>query len=399
MLAFPCRCGHRFELPDNQAGGFIQCPDCGLLNDIPLLSEVDSLLDDGTYEIDAGPIRESPTRMQELQRAFGADRTDGDGQEIDLREPVRRDHARRVEPLDRVAPKYDPVTGELVRPIEIETTERFQRTEPLPTSGIGQPLGYARGKAISHTSPFRILLEAFSPVNVVAMTFVLLAHFAANIVGFAPFFGLVAFIILFCGIIGHYGKIIEAMGPEENDEFPRMFGNVSFGDDIFRPFGQMLLALLLTYGMAILLTNLLSRLAPDLSTLIWFVLFWGATLIFPATALTVMTSGSLHNLRPDRVIQVALLSGMPYLMATIFWVLGMAAYVWRWMSPMAIPASVRQTAPWLDHIPDVGLRFGLLLGAIYCMHIFSWELGLAYRSNHHRFPWVLQRYIPTRRDP
>ena len=34
MINFPCTCNHRFSLPDDQAGGLIQCPQCGRLNDI-----------------------------------------------------------------------------------------------------------------------------------------------------------------------------------------------------------------------------------------------------------------------------------------------------------------------------------------------------------------------------
>jgi hypothetical protein len=28
------------------------------------------------------------------------------------------------------------------------------------------------------------------------------------------------------------------------------------------------------------------------------------------------------------------------------------------------------------------------------MHFFSWQLGLLYRHNHEKFPWVLQRFVP-----
>ena len=44
MISFACRCKHRFSLPDDQAGGIIQCPDCGRLNDVPTLDDLDEPL-------------------------------------------------------------------------------------------------------------------------------------------------------------------------------------------------------------------------------------------------------------------------------------------------------------------------------------------------------------------
>ena len=43
MIRFPCRCGHQFEVSDDQAGGMIQCPKCHLLRDIPTLSDLPGL--------------------------------------------------------------------------------------------------------------------------------------------------------------------------------------------------------------------------------------------------------------------------------------------------------------------------------------------------------------------
>ena len=49
MITFPCKCGYSFEVPQDMAGGLIQCPTCGLLADVPLLSDLPTLNQDGTF--------------------------------------------------------------------------------------------------------------------------------------------------------------------------------------------------------------------------------------------------------------------------------------------------------------------------------------------------------------
>jgi hypothetical protein len=49
--------------------------------------------------------------------------------------------------------------------------------------------------------------------------------------------------------------------------------------------------------------------------------------------------------------------------------------------------------------PMFGIAIGspaLLLG-IYLFHFACWHLGLLYRANHERFPWILQRHVQSRR--
>jgi hypothetical protein len=74
-----------FEVADAEAGGVVQCPKCGLLNDIPTLSDLDAITDDGTYKLDANPRQAELDRLAKLQRAFAKERTDEEGEDIDLR--------------------------------------------------------------------------------------------------------------------------------------------------------------------------------------------------------------------------------------------------------------------------------------------------------------------------
>src|SRR4051812_15624717 len=88
MIKFPCHCSHTFVLDDDKAGGVIQCPKCGRLNDIPTLSDLEHIAADGTYDI-TDPIGETEEhRLQNLRRAFGTGTTDDRGNEIDLRPSI-----------------------------------------------------------------------------------------------------------------------------------------------------------------------------------------------------------------------------------------------------------------------------------------------------------------------
>jgi hypothetical protein len=41
--------------------------------------------------------------------------------------------------------------------------------------------------------------------------------------------------------------------------------------------------------------------------------------------------------------------------------------------------------------------FGLLLAAIFVVHVFCWHLGLMYRAHQPEFPWILQHHIRTKK--
>ena len=131
MIRFHCTCQHLFETADDLAGGLVQCPKCGKLNDIPTLSDLAVIAEDGTYRIGIEEIDADAEarRLAELERAFARTRVDEYGAEIDLRptmQDIRKAGADEVplELKDEVrpgAPKYDPITGELIRPMDVRT--------------------------------------------------------------------------------------------------------------------------------------------------------------------------------------------------------------------------------------------------------------------------------------
>src|SRR5438874_11980767 len=84
-IQFPCHCCFRFVVGAERAGSTIQCPKCGLLCDIPTLSEVDNLSDDGTLLLRPAVIKPDLNRAAVVDRHFGKGSVDRHGKEIDLR--------------------------------------------------------------------------------------------------------------------------------------------------------------------------------------------------------------------------------------------------------------------------------------------------------------------------
>src|SRR5437868_1043979 len=127
MIRFPCHCKTVLQVPDDEAGGVIQCTKCGRLNDIPTLSDLQSITEDGTYKIETPQDKAELDRLAQLQRSFAKQRVDDAGEDIDLRMSIDDmiESGRNIAPVSQreelrpSAPKYDPVTGELVRAIDI----------------------------------------------------------------------------------------------------------------------------------------------------------------------------------------------------------------------------------------------------------------------------------------
>src|SRR5690348_1613708 len=127
MIEFNCFCKYHFSLPDDQAGGSFQCPQCGKLVDVPTLDDLSKLNPDGTYTLGAFELAPEPDRVERAAKAFTRQRTGHDGEEIDLRLTlddvlkIGDDKSAESKNEAEARPKYDPLTGELVRPLELKT--------------------------------------------------------------------------------------------------------------------------------------------------------------------------------------------------------------------------------------------------------------------------------------
>src|SRR5205814_10677166 len=84
------------------------------------------------------------------------------------------------------APKYDPVSGELIAPMDVKN--EGQAIDPNSIPLASPALAYASGSTAKHISARRILLELFQPINALVMFFVLIAYVVAAFLAFPAMF-------------------------------------------------------------------------------------------------------------------------------------------------------------------------------------------------------------------
>lgn len=408
MIEFTCRCGNLISAASELAGGLVQCPQCKRLNDVPLPSDLANLDDKGIYKLDTPPPRPSdnPQRVAELTTLFTRDRFDTSGAPIDLRsDRTGRDGPVPVEslgPLDNAPPKYDPVTGELIRDIDVKPD--------TPASKLALPV--AKKVQIAPTridgidipkdgEEWLIPARLLQPVNILVMGIIVIAHiFAAGMMlAIAAFYWILVpfWFILHLLFLAHYGNVIDETGPDSKTDLPTPLRNVDWHDDTFGPFAKVLSALLISYGPGFLLLLNAGKVPPQLLLPLSGVLTIIGTLLFPALLLTTTTSGSLLNLRPDRVFGVIYVIGVQYGMLVPIWIgaslfLGFGIIGTNMLAAVSV-ADVGPAPRWMS-APVV---IGALVAGTFLMHLFCCYLGLLYRKHHAAFPWVYQRFTGQRK--
>src|SRR5450432_256287 len=254
MIKFPCHCGHQFSVSEELAGSVIQCPDCRRLNDVPLLSDLQSIDEQGIYKLDASPVtKDDPNRVQELKHVFTRERFDELGQAIDLRHTPKQQEAITPPTIDPGAPKYDPVTGELIKPIEFKPDPA---AKVLPIARRRRRMRYYEGDdAPSPLEVFIIPLRLCKPINLLVMFFILLGQVACHLMMIVIFIGywlLVPFwFVLQCMIVAHFGNVIDETGPTNRNELPTPLRHLGWHEDTFGPFMRVVSALVICYGPAL----------------------------------------------------------------------------------------------------------------------------------------------------
>ncbi len=201
MIDFPCRCGYLFSVPQELSGTPLQCPQCHGLVDVPLLSDLESQNPDGTIKVEKFERKSEPERIKELQRIYRPSRRDADGDEIDLRATFEQIQNAGVEEIPigskdgliPAAPKYDPVTGELMVPLDIkrEASGPVVAIPVVPTT-----LNYASGVA-KNLPGFVQSAAGFLSAGSIAVLFVILLIHLFTIALWVP----VALGMLTAGII------------------------------------------------------------------------------------------------------------------------------------------------------------------------------------------------------
>src|SRR5687767_14187769 len=118
--------------------------------------------------------------------AFSREKIDAFGNEKDLRNtqddfaalggPETLEFADDGQPLvRRVAPKYDPITGELIRPMDVKSQDRPRDPDAAPV--VKAMIAYARHR--HGEQPFRgsqIIPEMFRAANLVVLLVIFLIH-------------------------------------------------------------------------------------------------------------------------------------------------------------------------------------------------------------------------------
>ncbi|HSI33853.1 MAG: hypothetical protein ACAI43_11945 [Phycisphaerae bacterium] len=411
-LRFPCHCGHRFALPADLAGDTIQCPACGILNDIPSLQDLRSYDADGTVLLRDDPSpRAEANRVADLAKTFSR-RTDKDlrNTRADMAAvgagPLQDTDVPDAIPLapggpsmpkpKRVAPKYDPETGELVRAIPVA---------PLPAGTVPadaipvakRPIDYATvGTNAPRFTLGRVMGELLMPVNMIVLLFTFLFYFSFLVVEgfFAPIIQyagghpratnvLMAFFLL-----AHYANTIDDIGRNDQDELPRPLRGVGFADDVWGSFVAFAIGLVLCFTPAVALNGFGDRTAWPVT-----ILLAGLGLIaFPAVLVTAVTAGTMNNLRPDRLLKTARAMGRSYVTALILWGLALPMFAFSLLDLFLLPEWFRAEHAWHINLNRLSIRLPVIGISIYFMHLACWHLALAYRRHHAAFGWVLQAH-------
>lgn len=395
MIRFPCRCGHTMEVADDLAAGDAQCPNCGLLNTVPTLNDAAvGLENDGTYTFDDDQTtvaeQNARERLRSLHRAYTRNTRSADGSEIDNRvtldELALAGEIPLIEEKIHERPKYDPVTGELLRPLEVQKGAGSTEEEiPMARAAIT----YATGES-KRTNLSGVIHLLTSPGNLAVLGVMYLVHlFVLGLLNFSGliFVGVVMIffaMLIYVGIVAHFANTVDEVGPRDMDELPRPLRDLSPTEDLFGPFIQFAFAMMLAYGPVGYVTVKVHLPMPAQMALLSAALLWGVT-SFPALLLTMTTSGSITNLRPDRLLSVARAGGgSAYVGLCLVGVVALVTYVVGTAGTL-----VGGAALWTR--PIVAFPFWCL--GIFLMHLFCYQLGLFYREYHRAFSWAYQRHV------
>jgi hypothetical protein len=371
------------------------------------MQELGELSEDGAFRVGAPPPGRSPEQLLEMRRAFSRRKVDDNGAEIDLRRDANQVAAAGTyEPIDDfenfpTAPRYDPETGELLRPLALRPDEGAA-PHPSQIPLAQSHLNYAPPELNPSLSLFRPLRQLLTPVNLAAMFFVLLGHVFLIFATLSIY--LVILALLGCGaaLIGHYANVVEEVGIEERDELPRFLRQFSLADDIWHPFLRVLLAWTVCFALgwlAALVVAILRCPAQEVYAT-WIVLESVGLVLFPAVALITITSGSLANLRPDRILGTIAQIGPRYAFLVVLYPVAFGIYICGVGSTlshaMSVYAFIRSPVALAPSPPEAWFyslagAYEMLIIGIFLMHYFAWLLGLAYRVGHGKFPWVYQR--------
>jgi hypothetical protein len=406
---------------DDQAGESLQCPRCLLLVDVPRLDDMDFLDADGNPLLidDVAPAKQhiaDNRKMPSIMRRSGDMRMDVDEfLNIGIDDKTLSEMKGEVRPGVSRTPRYDPITGELLVPLELTEEQRVQDlgvakpvNDPADSAGT---LHYARSRVVI-SDPNQSLLVPFYRLlrleNLIVLSIVAAALIFSISISFIPVGGQLALFILVPFVLlitlGHFGNVIDEIGPNDKDELPAPMRGASFSEDVWRPAFQLIVAwvlVMLPVFVAAVTLRKSDMLVRELVGLSLELVGW---FIFPAAALTAVCSGTFNNMLPHRMLgTIPRIGIMRYLLIAITLFAGMNvltlglrfnADAMNWVFVKLLSPGNQFTPP----IPAMGLPawaaalivLPIVFGGLYLIHAALWQIALCYRRYHSTFPWVLQ---------
>lgn len=397
MIRFKCSCGQPYEVDDFRAGEAFQCPQCLRLVDVPSLGDLSSLEEDGTIKLQEPPV--NPDDLAAKIRAHA--HTDDLRQNID--EFFQLDQVPSADaPLPRRAPRYDPITGQRIQEIELAPDPIPPASIPppgIPSSTATKPnvlIELNQNKLTWWSAPGRVI----SGRSLMAVVFVFLAHVLVDLFLSLPAANLLLLPLILAvalAIVAHYANTIEEIGPQDQDEVPVLLREVSFSQDVLHPLYGLIVAGLFSFWPAMILRAFLDHTdrTNEYSWIIVGITLLGC-LVFPAAALTSVTSGALQNMLPKHVMSVIRAAPTRYAMVCGAFLVGLGGYglavrAMDWASinffTQSSPLSV-----WRNLLTELSWKYTFLMVGIYFMHLAAVWLGLMYRYHYPSFNWVYQKH-------
>ncbi len=415
---------------DDMSGESVQCPKCGLLVDVPLLDELQNLDSDGVIKV--GP-RTTPDAHRDGRRRDVPSVTrkdDPSDRRMTLDEVLEVDrHVDEVnQPQIRSRPLYDPLTGELIEPLQISRAERSDSVK-RPSAGnanVGarpngsrpgsSVLGYARGPVSTDIQGkpanfLSIWFLMFAPMNVIVWVLIASIIGGSIMLSMVPLAGvLFAFLLglpIICALMGHFGNIVDETGPVGRDELPTPLRHASIREDILDPMVSVAVAGALAFS------PLLSVIAyaPRLPAQVYLAFIVLGFCVLPALLITKLCSGYFMNVLPHRSLPLMWICGVWYwwsalvlMVAIIVFMLGAAmslSFGMRIGAIMIAPSGSTVSTPTMfgmSYQLEMILGTPTLFVGVFLLHAACWHLGMLYRKFYPRFPWLMQRHISTRTD-
>lgn len=402
MISFACTCGEKFDVPETMAGDEFQCPRCMRLVDVPQLSELGMIAEDGTFNL--YDLEPNPTDLAGKMAAFG--------QREDVRRNIDEFLASNAVPADAApppnlhGPRYDPETGERVMPVELRVDPVIDTPHAIPmaTPVLSYSSGPASPNEVSTAIWWQMPVRLVTGMNLFAIVFVFFAHVVVQIILSIPGanFILSPFVLFAVPLIlAHYCNTMEDFGVSRRDRIPVMFRNGSVGEDLLRPLFNIGLSVALAFG-PLLIFMFFAGWPPRAGAVTVMVgLFWLGVFLFPAVIFTATNSGAIQNLLPQRALMVIFIATVRYLWAAAAFGVACVAYLMAFQNFTIASVTALQfasgTIRWTNVAVNAGVVCALLAIAIYTMHLAAAWLGLIYQSHYEKLNWVLQRHEKVNR--